>query len=93
MSVTNPHIVITPEMKTAAYRTWQTIGGDIEACCEDGPPLKSHEKAEAILDADYMRTYGGEAGKQAADAFDALCQNPKIKLKDVYKALAEALYL
>jgi hypothetical protein len=94
MPATKTKIVITPDMVAAARRVWETIGGDIEdACAEQGTPLKRTEIAEAILDADYMRTYGGQKGKEAADAFDALCADKTIKLDDVYKALADSMYL
>lgn len=88
-------IEITPDMLSAARRVWQTIGGDIEDACREsgeGPP-KRMEIAEAILDADYMRTYGGAIGKVSADAFDALCADKSIELDDVYKALADAMHL
>lgn len=88
-------IVITDTMKAAARRTWETIGMDCEAACAEGGSgrMKPMEKAEAILDADYMRIYGGQQGKEAADAFDVLCADKSIKLDDVYKAVATALYL
>lgn len=88
-------IVITPEMATAASRVWQTIGADCEAACAESGSgqMKRLEIAEAILDADYMRTYGGQQGKEAADAFDALCADKSIELDDVYRALANALCL
>jgi hypothetical protein len=95
MPATKTKILITPDMVSAASRVWETIGPDCEAACAEGggKPLKRLEKAEAILDADYMRTYGGVKGKEAADAFDALCADKSIKLDAVYKALADAMYL
>jgi len=87
-------IVITPNMLSEARRVWESIGAECEAsCAEMGESLDRLAIAEAILDADYMRTYGGQHKKEAADAFDALCADKSIKLDDVYKALADAMYL
>jgi len=48
------------------HATWQQIGSDCEACCEEMEErMTNATRLETVLDANYMSTNEGESGKQA----------------------------
>lgn len=47
-------------LKLAAYKTWQGIGSDCEACV--GHSLSMSAMVEVTIDADHMLMHGGDCG-------------------------------
>ena len=56
-------------IRTAAYNTWQAIGGDILDLSDTGT-LSSEEVTEIVLDANYMDMYSRDT--EAMDYYNSL---------------------
>lgn len=58
------------EFVAAVHATWQAIGSDLVAACEEcGEEVDNYCAVEACIDADRIVMYGGANGKAAQEEF------------------------
>jgi hypothetical protein len=62
--------MFSKEFVNAVHATWQAIGSDLIASCEEcGEAVDNYCAVESCIDADRIVTFGGEGGKAAQDEF------------------------